>query len=182
MCFYIRLMGLEDLEETRTEEEKEIIRWFRKYPLSDEQRRSLVHLSNAALIGAEENILDDRFHDMAKSLFCWIKTQGILEESECAVQRFLIVLCMRKEGRGFINVREITPLIAKLSYCVRAITFTELLKREMPHLRPESRLDGLEIFIREQIQTPFGLLRETMHLASMIAGDISALPQIILGQ
>src|SRR5271156_5033274 len=96
----------------------------------------------------------------------------------CSVHRFLIILCLKKERKGFINVRDITPLIARLLYCIRGSIFMELMTKDERNIRVNNKLEGLRIYIQDLVQTPFDLLRETMHLAATIAGDTSALPQI----
>lgn len=101
----------------------------------------------------------------------------MLSDIACPVQRFLVVLCLRKGGEGFINIRDITPLIAKFLYYARAIAFMELLRRNND-LRVDKDLNGLGIYIQDLVQSPFGFLRETMHLAATIAGDTTAFLQI----
>jgi hypothetical protein len=102
----------------------------------------------------------------------------LLDEMDCPVQRFLVVRCIRKQGDGFINVREITPLIAKLEYGIRATVFTELLKRDGQEKKLEKHLEELQIYVKDMVQTPFGFLLETMHLAATISGESSTLPQV----
>jgi hypothetical protein len=97
----------------------------------------------------------------------------------CPVQRFLIILYLRKEGEGFINVRDMTLLIAKLLYCVRAMVFMELIKRnegDRVGVRLDKDLDGLGIYVRDLVQSPFGFLREIIYLTTHIAGDNTYLP------
>src|SRR5271170_3196282 len=42
----------------------------------------------------------------------------------------------------------------------------------------DKELEGLQIYIQNLVQSPFDLLRKTMHLTATIAGDTSALLQI----
>jgi len=124
--------------------------------------------------------LDKAFHGAIKELFCWQESHKLLSDMACPVQRFLVVLCLRK-GESFINVRTITPLIAKLLYCIRATIFMELMKRNERNgvdVRVDKDLDGLGAYVRDLVQSPFGFLRETMHLAAAIAGDTTSLPQV----
>ena len=179
VCFYIRLLGLQDEVEVDENQEDEIVTWFKQNPLKSSQITKLRELSN--LVDSDTDVinLDDVFHKTIKELFCWTESKKLLEEIECPVQRFLMVVCLRDQGKGFIHVREITPLIAKLTYCIRATVFMELMKREGQELRLEDDLDGLQIYVKDLIQSPFGLLFETMHLATAIAGNSSALPQVM---
>ena len=179
VCFYIRLLGLQDEVEVDENQEDEIVTWFKQNPLKLTQITKLRELSN--LVDSDTDVinLDDVFHKTIKELFCWTESKKLLEEIECPVQRFLMVACLRDQGKGFIHVREITPLIAKLTYCIRATVFMELMKREGQELRLEDDMDGLQIYVKDLIQSPFGLLFETMHLATAIAGNSSALPQVM---
>jgi hypothetical protein len=121
--------------------------------------------------GEDTDALDKSFHGAIKELFCWQETGKLLSDMACPVQRFLVVLCLRKGGEGFINVRDMTPLVAKLLYCVRATVFTELIKRnerDGGEIRIDKDLDGLGVYVRDLVQSPFGFLRETMHLAAHI--------------
>ena len=106
-----------------------------------------------------------------------METRKLLDEMDCPVQRFLVVRCIRKQGDGFINVRNITPLIAKLEYGIRATIFMELFKRAGEE-KLEEHLDELQIYVKDMVQSPFGFLMETMHLAANIAGDSGTLPQV----
>jgi len=46
------------------------------------------------------------------------------------------------------------------------------------NFRVDKDLGGLKIYVGDLVQSPFGFLRETMHLAASIAGDSTTLPQI----
>ena len=180
ICFYVRLLSLQDEIEREEIESDDRVTWFEKNPLKPNQITKLRDLMQLLESDAEDIVsLDEVFHQTIKELFCWTESKRLLEEVDCPVQRFLMVICLRREGNGFIHVREIPPLIAKLTYCIRATVFTELLRREGQELRLEDNLDGLQVYVKDLIQSPFGFLLETMHLASAIAGDTSALPQVM---
>ena len=93
------------------------------------QQKALENVNNDLNNGCDDITLDTAFHEVVKELFCWMETRKLLDEIACPVQRFLVVRCIRKQGDGFINVRDITPLIAKLEYGIRATVFMELFKR-----------------------------------------------------
>ena len=42
----------------------------------------------------------------------------------------------------------------------------------------DKKLGGLHVYVEDLVQSPFGFLKETMHLAATIAGDGSTLPQV----
>jgi len=175
VCFYIRLNKLQD-----DMEEDNIVDWYEKYPLSESQSQKIRAMMNLLESDVEDKVtLDEVFHEAIKGLFCWKESRKLLEEVACPVQRFLITACLRREGNGFIHVRDITPLIAKLMYCIRATIFMELIKREGSELDLDKDLDGLQVYVKDLVQSPFGFLSETMHLAATIAGETSALPQVI---
>jgi len=163
-------------------EDSEQSQWSERYPLTNIQKARLEHL-NEVLESEDKEIknLDKAFHGAVKSLFFWQESHRLLSDMACPVQRFLVVLCLRKGGEGFINVRDITPLIAKLLYCIRATVFTELIKRNERNeddIRIDKDLGDVGAYVRDLVQSPFGFLRETMHLAATIAGDTTSLPQI----
>ncbi len=142
----------------------------------------LKHL-NEVLKSEDKEIknLDKTFHDAIKSLFFWQEFHRLLSDMACLVQRFLIVLCLRKEEEEFINVKDITPLIVKLLYCIKATVFTELIKRNERNeddIRIDKDLSDMRAYMRDLIQSSFDFLREMMHLAATIAGDMISLSQI----
>ena len=54
------------------------------------------------------------------------------------------------------------------------IVFMELIKkneRNEDDIRIDKDLGDMEAYVRDLIQSPFGFLREMMHLAVAIAGD-----------
>jgi len=99
----------------------------------------------------------------------------------CPVQRFLVAVCLQKDGTGFINVREVTPWISKLEYGIRCTVWMELQRRiKEEGIEVDQDLGGMKAFIKAGNQTPFGFLKEIKHLAVSIAGTTSALPQVFL--
>ena len=54
----------------------------------------------------DTHALDEAFHGAIKELFCWQESRKLLSDMAFSVQRFLVVLCLRKE-EGFVNVRNI---------------------------------------------------------------------------
>src|ERR1700726_4057068 len=112
-------------------------------------------------------------------LFCWIETRNYISELACSVQRFLVAVCLQKDGMGFINVRDVTPWISKLEYGIRCTVWTELQRRiQEKGIEVAQDLGGMKAFIKAGNQTPFGFLEEIKHLAVSIAGTTSALPQV----
>lgn len=184
VCFYLRSLREETDSDSESEHDSssEQSEKSKKYRLTIVQRAALEQLDEE-LNSENGNVetLDKAFHMAIRKLFCWHEPRRLLSDMDCPVQRFLVVLCLRKEGEGFINVRDITPLIAKLLYCIRATVFMELIKRNKrkgDNMRIDQNLDGERLYIKDLVQTPFGFLRETMHLAAAIAGDTTSLPQI----
>ena len=181
VCFYVRLLSLQDEIEHEEIESDDRVTWFEEHPLKPIQLAKLRHLMYLLESNSAEVIdtdLDEAFHETIKEFFCWTESKKLLEEVDCPVQRFLMVVCLRNEGNDFIHVRDITPLIAKLTYCIRATVFTELMKRESQELRLEDDLDGLQVYVKDLVQSPFGFLFETMYLAATVTGYASALPQV----
>jgi len=51
--------------------------------------------------------IDMAFHGFIRELFCWEEKRNLIDEIACPVNRFLICLCIEKQGKGFLHVREI---------------------------------------------------------------------------
>lgn len=129
----------------------------------------------------DSEVLLNEFHKAIMELFFWEEKNRLLEEMGCPVQRFLICASLTKGGKGFVHVREIGRLIAKLIYGIRACVYMELMLRSQARegrVTVNKELSGLGKFVQDLIQTPFGFLKEVMHLAAYISSDGSTLPQI----
>jgi hypothetical protein len=107
-----------------------------------------------------------------KELFFWHEPYRLMEVMECLIQRFLVYASVEKRAKGFVSVRDISRLIAKLIYGVRFCIFRELI------VRCRGELGGLMIYARNLMQTPFGFLIEMMHFAASVSGKAGALPQV----
>ena len=180
VCFYLRILRVNLESESDSESGfNEPTLWSEMYQLSERQKDKLEELNDVLNDkNTTKKEMDIAFHACIKEMFCRQESRKLLDEMACPVQRFLVVLCLRKTGNGFINVREITTIIAKLLYSIRATVFMELLRKEEGDIEINKELGGLRIYVQDLVQSPFGLLRETMHLAATIAGDTSSLPQI----
>ena len=123
VCFYLRLMDLWN----SPGEDSNIVELFEKVDIRESQRESLQELSDALESNENSSVLDKAFHKVLKAFFCWIERRKLMEELECPVQMFLLVLCLRRDGNGFVNAQEVTPWISKLIYGIRATIWTELM-------------------------------------------------------
>ena len=139
------------------------------------QREKVIHLKEGLDKGLGDEEMDERFHAMLKAVFFWHESHRLIDELDCPVQRFLVYASIEKGGHGFISVRKIGRVIAKLLYGIRSCIFMELL--EAGHQIDED-LGGLMVYGTEMLQTPFGFLSETMHFAASVAGEARALPQV----
>ena len=104
-----------------------------------------------------------------------------MNEMKCLVQRFLICLSIEKHGKGFIDVREIGRLIAKLMYCIRACVYMDLMKRfgmGERGITVDKDLEEMGVYVRDLVQSSFEFLNETMHLTAAIVENSSVLSQI----
>jgi len=177
VCFYLRIIRLEDDDESNDD----ILRWRTKYPLAERIVSQLERLNDLleSYIPEEENLeFNEAFHQTIYKMFCWIESKTLLEEGFCPVQRFLMAICLRKDGTGFIHVRDITPMIAKFMYCIRATIFAQLMSPGNDDVALEEDLAGHQIYVKDLFQSPFGLLLENMHLASTIIGMSNVMPVI----
>jgi len=172
--------GSDSDSDSDSQSDEESSEWSRLYPLKRIQKTNLRSPGN--ILRSEEKSdeeVDEIFHEVVKELLCWQESRKLLEEMACPVQRFLVALCLRKVGKGFIsNVRDITPLIAKISYCIRGTVYMEFLKRKDDGVVVDKELGGLHVYVEDLVQSPFGFLKETTHLAATVAGDGSTLPQV----
>lgn len=175
VCFYLRLLS----HENDVDKEISIVDWYRKYKLNDVQTNCLKELGEALQSRGVGNpvILQRIFHQVLMSLFCWHETGKLLEECDCPVQRFLMIICLRQDGKGFINARDVSPWISKLIYGIRCTVWTELMNGSDEGIW-EEKIKDLKIYVKEQVQSPFGFLCETKHLAFTIVGETNALPQV----
>jgi hypothetical protein len=145
------------------------------------QRQSVLDLKEGLAEGIGENEMDVRFHEMLKQLFLWHESHRLMEAMGCPIQRFLVYASIEKGGKGFVSVREIGKLIAKLIYGIRSCILRELMVRcegRVTEKRIDGELGGLMVYGRDMLQTPFGFLVEMMHFAASVAGDAGALPQV----
>jgi len=104
-----------------------------------------------------------------------------MEVMKCPIQRFLVYASVEKGAKGFISVREIGRLIAKLIYSIRCCVFNELTARCETRLAGNHinrELGGLIIYTKKLFQTPFDFLIEMMHFAASVADESGALSQV----
>jgi len=166
-CMYLRMIHLA----SRDEDEP--------HGLSEGQREKGRILKLGLLEGVSDEEMDDRFHAMLKSMFFKHETRQLMDELDCPVQRFLVYASVESGAQGFISVREIGRLIAKLLYGIRSCVFNELLGRDGDgENNIDGELGGLMVYARDMLQTPFGFLTETMHFAASVAGEAGGLPQV----
>jgi len=170
VCFYLR------------QDEMEIALWNDKYPLTTAQLSALADLRGIlANENATSEALQSGFEKVLMALFLWEEDKRLIDEMACPVQRFLVCASIDNGGRGFIHVREVGRLIAKLMYGIRACVYMEFRSRSQSgsiRTGVNKELGGLGKYVQDLRQTPFGFLKETMHLAAYISGNGSTLPQI----
>jgi hypothetical protein len=145
------------------------------------QKRRMQDLKEGLVQDASDNDMHERFQAMLKQLFFWHESRRLMDILDCPIQLFLVYASIEKGAKGFIGVREIGRLIAKLVYGIRCCIFQELMARcdsELADGRIDRELGGLMIYAQEMLQTPFGFLAETMHFAASVAGEAGALPQV----
>jgi len=162
-CMFIRMIDTDDKDEDMP------------HGLQCVEREKVIHLKEGLDEGLGDEEMDERFHAMLKAIFFWHESHRLMDKLDCPVQRFLVYVSIKKGGHGFISVREIGRVIAKLLYGIRSCIFMELL--EAGHQIDED-LGGLMVYGTEMLQTPFGFLSETMHFAASVAGEGGALPQV----
>ena len=106
VCMYIRMMDLE----SQFGEEKE-------HGLTESQQTKLQDLREVLMRDdISDDELDEEFHTILKELFFWEESHRLMEIMKCPVQRFLVYANVEKGVKGFISVKEIGRLIAKLIY------------------------------------------------------------------
>ncbi|KAI6016335.1 hypothetical protein BKA83DRAFT_4497957 [Pisolithus microcarpus] len=94
-------------------------------------------------------------------------------------ERCLALMMLRQDG-AFKEPQEVTPVIARMEYCMR-LTFLKEIHCRM-HLEPDSdELDhclALDCFFVEKTRYTFSRLRSLQHRASSLAYDTMSLPQV----
>lgn len=170
VCMYIRMMNLEG---QFGEEE---------HGLTESQQKKLQDLREVLVRdNVSDDELDGEFHAVLRELFFWEESHRLMEVMECPLQRFLVYASVEKGAKGFISVKEIGRLIAKLIYGIRSCIFKELMARcgsGVIRNQINKELGGLMMYAKELLQTPFGFLVELMHFAASVAGESGALPQV----
>jgi hypothetical protein len=164
-CMFVRGINLEDENESEA------------HGLSERQLEKVRILKAGLLEGVGDEDMDERFHAMLTTLFFQHETRQLMDELDCPVQRFLVYASLAPAGTGFISVREIGRLIAKLLYSIRSCVFNEVLSRTGEN-NIDGELGGLMVYASDMLQTPFGFLTETMHFAASVAGEAGGLPQV----
>jgi len=170
VCFYLR------------QNEEELGLWKEVYPLKPVQKASLDDFDSllASADGVSQALVEG-FHRALMELFLREENKCLMEEMACPVQCFLLCASIHKRGKGFIYVRDVGHLIAKLLYGIRSCVYIELMMRSQAQsgrIGVNKELSGLGKFVLDLAQTSFGFLSEVMHLAAYISGDGSSLPQI----
>ena len=125
--------------------------------------------------------MDMRFRPILKEMFFWHESHRLMDAMECPIQWFLVYASVDNDAKGFIRVREIGRLIAKLIYVIRCCIFKELMMRcdsGLMENQVDRELGGLMGYPRDLVQTPFGFLVERMRFAASIAREACALPQV----
>jgi hypothetical protein len=94
------------MEQIDNEENFPMLDWLDRHQLFPTIRAKLFELSKI-ISGTDKSdeLLDEAFHAVARSMFHWNEGRKPLQDMDCAVQRFLVVLSLNKNGEGFINVR-----------------------------------------------------------------------------
>ena len=108
---FIRGINLEDQNDSEA------------HGLSVRQSEKVGILKAGLLEGVEDEEMDERFHAMLTALFFQHETRQLMDELDCPVQRFLVYASVAPSSTGFISVREIGRLIAKLLYSIRSCVF-----------------------------------------------------------
>jgi len=170
VCMYVRIIELK----TGFQDERN--------QLTEDQMKKLVDLNEILREDDTENDeIDEIFHQVLKTLFFWHESRRIMNAMECPIQRFLIFDSVENGAKGFINVKEIGRIIAKLIYGIRSCIYTKLMLRceaGIEENKVDKELGGLMIYDKDMIQTSFGFLREIMHFAASITSNAGTLSQV----
>lgn len=119
-------------------------------------------------------------HGLFSELFDW-QEERIIDEMKCPIYRFVIAALVNTNATGFSTAKEVTPIISKLQYCIRANIYRQIMDRneEGDHmLSDDGGLYGLRKFVIEEGHTPFNRLRQLMHKATAIANSGPKLAQV----
>src|SRR5271163_1024050 len=168
VCMYVRIIELK----TSFQDERN--------QLTEDQMKKLVDLNEILREDdTDDDEIDGIFHQVLKTLFFWHESRRIMNAMECPIQRFLIFDSVENGAKGFINVKEIGRIIAKLIYEIRSCIYTELMlrcKAGIEENKVDKELGGLMIYDKDMVQTPFGFLREIMHFAASVTSNAGTLP------
>jgi hypothetical protein len=118
----------------------------------------------------EYDEMDLRFHAMLE-LFFRYESHKLMDIMECPIQRFLVYTSVGKGAKGFIRVRDIGTLIAKLIYGIRCSIFNEFIVRcagRLAENKIDGELAGLMIYARDLLQTPLGFVDWLKHCKKLL--------------
>ncbi|KIO00004.1 hypothetical protein M404DRAFT_30036 [Pisolithus tinctorius Marx 270] len=139
----------------------------------------LLDLLAVLRIGREDTEASSLIHELLFQLWstAW-KHQGdrdIVDPTE----RCLALMTLREDG-AFKEPHQVTPIIARLEYCMRLTFLMEIHSRmeSDPQKDEEEHCSDLESFFVENTRYTFSHLRSLQHRATSLALDTMSLPQV----
>ena len=102
-----------------------------------------------------------------------------MNENDCPVIRFLAFVSLSQDGT-FKPANKLTSLFSKIQYWARTVIFDYITESFYSVGNEEAEIRTLEYlkFVKEGVHTPFGRLREIIHLATYVAHSIFAQPNM----
>jgi superfamily II DNA or RNA helicase len=155
--------------------------WCEKYPFEGIQATAIESLWEAIEMECEEEArmeaMIEAIHRLSVALICDEREISVDEDDFIfPLYRFLVIASV-SEGGSFRQVGEITQVIAKLQWCVRATVFHEFMRR--CKIDRTATVQGeLCPFVQEGRNTGFNSIRQAMHLAASISQTTVTPPQL----
>ncbi|KZT18427.1 hypothetical protein NEOLEDRAFT_1152627 [Neolentinus lepideus HHB14362 ss-1] len=97
----------------------------------------------------------------------------------CPTVRLLALSTLRPDG-GHADARDVTPIIARLEYCMRLFFLTRIktVAEELYHGDDDLGCKALSCWFTEKVQSPFNTLRSLQHRAAAIALKTTSQPRV----
>lgn len=95
-------------------------------PLTERQQSAA-----EALVASLSTLSDmhEAIHNLALSLFATSSTSVLEDGFSCPLVRFMILVNVQHDGQ-IQEPKRITPRLSMLQYCIRAVMYREMLKRQ----------------------------------------------------
>ena len=123
-----------------------------------------------------DDMMKKMIHHLGLTLFCKKRRRIAKDDFACPVYQFLIISSIKEDG-SFMQELNITNIIAKLQWTCCAMIYEKML-RSMKTMTKKKAWKKLKMYVKKERYTAFNSIRQMLHLAFIIAYDMSEMSQI----